>query len=81
MPFYTYYCPKCDSIKDDILHGMNEKPEILCDECKTEMRIKIHAVNFSMGHSSTRGISGTNQDILRHQDLKIHLQNNHQRYC
>ena len=61
---YDYICPKCKKIKEDIMHGAFEKPIIKC-KCGVQMKIKMSAVSFVVNKS--QGISGTNQDILRHQ--------------
>lgn len=42
MPLYTYKCKTCD-IKQDVHHGMNDAPDILCIECG-EPCIKIPSV-------------------------------------
>jgi putative FmdB family regulatory protein len=38
MPTYDYECPKCGEIKE-VLHKMNDEPEILCPKCdKVKMK-------------------------------------------
>ena len=32
MPTYEYQCPECGHIQEEI-HGMKEKPKIICEEC------------------------------------------------
>lgn len=39
MPNYCYKCYNCGDI-EDISHGMNENPEIVCSKCNaTKVRI------------------------------------------
>ena len=64
---YAYLCPTCEAIKEDVVHGMNEKPEIKCEKCGAKMNIKFAATAHIRGKSQSSGISGTGQDILRHQ--------------
>lgn len=33
---YDYKCPKCGFIKE-VSHGMNEKPDVICDKCGAKM--------------------------------------------
>jgi len=35
--FYDYVCDNCGEIKEE-MHGINETPEILCDNCKIVMK-------------------------------------------
>ena len=35
MPRYDYKCPECKKIEEEV-HGMQEKPKIICEECKVE---------------------------------------------
>lgn len=38
MPTYDYKCPECGEVKE-VLHRMNEEPEILCPKCdKVKMK-------------------------------------------
>ena len=39
MPFYDYSCRSCSAIFE-IMHGMNEKPEIVCPECGSKKTSK-----------------------------------------
>lgn len=48
MPFYEYSCPRCGSEKE-VLHGINAKPEILCDACDGEvMQRLVSAAGFRL---------------------------------
>lgn len=37
---YNYFCPNCGFEKEEF-HGMTEKPQIICDECREVMKIKV----------------------------------------
>jgi putative FmdB family regulatory protein len=47
MPTYTYKCDTCQRT-GTYIHRMNDKPTILCQDCKTPMRktYDIGAVTF-----------------------------------
>lgn len=36
---YDYICPKCEH-EQEVIHGMNEQPEVLCELCNEKM-VKI----------------------------------------
>jgi putative FmdB family regulatory protein len=35
MPTYNYQCEKCENIQEEF-HRMSEKPEIICNKCKSK---------------------------------------------
>ncbi|MBI3893211.1 MAG: zinc ribbon domain-containing protein [Candidatus Wallbacteria bacterium] len=37
MPFYEYECEACDR-RTEVFHGMNENPEVKCENCNGEVR-------------------------------------------
>ena len=39
---YIYKCYKCEDEKE-LSHGVDEKPEVICEHCEIEMRKKIVA--------------------------------------
>lgn len=39
MPFYDYSCRSCSAVFE-IMHGMNEKPEIVCPKCGSKKTSK-----------------------------------------
>ena len=47
MPVYLYQC-ECEN-STEINHGMNDKPDILCNKCGKSMRksLKFGSVSFS----------------------------------
>ncbi|WP_043765859.1 FmdB family zinc ribbon protein [Algiphilus aromaticivorans] len=48
MPFYEYSCPRCGSEKE-VLHGINAKPEVVCDACEGEvMQRLVSAAGFRL---------------------------------
>ena len=60
MPRYDYACRSCSAVFE-IIHGMNEKPEVVCPKCqskKTSKQIsscgiivrKTHAINLVKNH-------------------------------
>jgi len=69
MPFYEYQCPECGAEKE-ILHGINAKPEIACEQCKgANLQRLISAAGFRLkgggwyetdfkGGGSKRNIAG-----------------------
>lgn len=40
MPTYDYACPKCEKVFE-VFHGMNEKPRVLCPDCKARARKQL----------------------------------------
>lgn len=40
MPTYDYQCESCRSVRE-VFHGINEEPEVLCEECHTRMKRMI----------------------------------------
>ncbi|MHA7833233.1 MAG: FmdB family zinc ribbon protein [Algiphilus sp.] len=69
MPFYEYQCPEC-GVEKEILHGINDKPEILCEQCKgANLQRLISAAGFRLkgggwyetdfkGNGSKRNLAG-----------------------
>lgn len=48
MPFYEYSCPRCGAEKE-VLHGINAKPEVLCEHCEgAVMQRLISAAGFRL---------------------------------
>ncbi|MBY8966143.1 FmdB family zinc ribbon protein [Algiphilus sp.] len=48
MPFYEYQCPEC-GVEKEILHGINDKPEIPCEQCKgANLQRLISAAGFRL---------------------------------
>lgn len=48
MPFYEYSCPRCGSEKE-VLHGINAKPEVVCDNCEgAVMQRLVSAAGFRL---------------------------------
>lgn len=43
MPLYVYECPKCKKTQEEF-HGMEEKPEFICPECKLKMKRKLGSI-------------------------------------
>ena len=37
MATYLYSCPNCKK-EIDVMHGMNEAPEVVCEDCKVNMK-------------------------------------------
>ena len=59
MAKYRYICPDCGEEKI-ILHGMNEEPEVICDQCGTKMNKTIGRINIVLkgdGYYSTENRS------------------------
>ena len=40
MPTYDYQCESCNGIRE-VFHGINEQPEVLCEECSGKMKKMI----------------------------------------
>ncbi len=45
MPMYRYVCENCGSEKV-VLHGMDEKPTVICDNCGSVMKKTIGRVGI-----------------------------------
>jgi len=54
MPLYTYRCPRCDNILDDIMHSMDEDPIISCPSCGEQMERAPSTCNFAVKGYSHR---------------------------
>ena len=61
MASYTYECKECKE-RSDVIHGMNESPEILCRHCNIKMErvitggggFKINGTFHSMAKGTTK---------------------------
>lgn len=42
---FEYACPKCDEVIEQY-HGMDDKPNIMCPICRTEMYKKMGGTTF-----------------------------------
>jgi predicted nucleic acid-binding Zn ribbon protein len=61
--FYDYFC-ECEAIKEDVVHGMTEEPEILCDICGKRMKRIVTGGTmtvFKDQHGYTRGTTFSEQ--------------------
>ncbi|PLV58735.1 FmdB family transcriptional regulator [Thermotoga sp. KOL6] len=45
MPMYRYVCDEC-GYETTVMHGINETPEIVCEECGAKMRKAIGKVGI-----------------------------------
>jgi len=70
MPFYDYKC-KNNHVKEK-LHGINDKPDVICDECGEKM-VKQFPLGVSIvrGASQDGGLTSSKTDLLRHQAKHI----------
>lgn len=64
---YGYVCSTCNEVDENVVHGMNEKPEIKCKKCGAIMKRKFYPTPHIRGKSQAAGLSSTSQDILKHQ--------------
>jgi len=46
MATYNYKCPECEH-EQEAIHGMNEEPKIVCDECGFEGLVKKIPKSFN----------------------------------
>jgi len=54
VPAYDYYCEKCD-ITIEVIHSIQETPEIYCEKCKEKMkRIVSGGTGYIIKNGSTR---------------------------
>jgi putative FmdB family regulatory protein len=37
VPFYEYHCDACEH-QFEVMHGINEKPDVRCERCQGEVR-------------------------------------------
>ena len=54
MARYDYECEQCHAVTE-VMHGMQESPKVLCEDCGSQM-IRLISANFTvkMGHFRTR---------------------------
>lgn len=45
MPYYDYQCIECDHLHE-VIHGMDEKPAITCEECAAPCKKVFLTLNF-----------------------------------
>lgn len=67
--FYDYACKKCKK-QFEVSHGMNEKPQIICPDCKEDCQ-KVFSANgiifkgsgwYVTDSSATKSSSSTNKE-------------------
>jgi len=47
MPTYIYNCPKCGQ-ETEAIHGMNENPQVVCQQCGAScVRKSIYTFSFT----------------------------------
>ena len=58
IALYEYICPVCTKRKPvEVVHGMTEEPEIICEKCSGIMVRKISLSSFIMKTGGTRRAS------------------------
>lgn len=79
MAIYDYYCDKC-GLTEEFVHGMMEKPEIICSECKSIME-KIISSNFG-GFILKGGTPAIHyrEKLNRHKHIEEMTQRQRERY-
>jgi len=45
MPIYRYVCEEC-GYETTVMHGINESPEVICEECGAKMKRTIGRVGI-----------------------------------
>jgi len=56
MPIYDYFCPNCGH-QEEHIHGMFEEVKFDCPTCAIKLKIKIGAVEHTIGTGGTRNRS------------------------
>jgi len=67
MPTYDYGCTSCEN-EQEVMHGMEESPQVLCEKCSSDMKKKI-----SLGH----GGYSMRSDGTRKRDYKTRYGGKH----
>jgi len=79
MASYNYGCSKCSN-EIETSHGMNETPDISCDECDTKMYKKIPKVlNFILKGDSWSGKNAKEKSyrMTKRKEMGKKMVNNH----
>ena len=77
MATYDYKCSQCSTIKE-VVHGMNESPEILCG-CGIRMERIISGVSFVLKGDGWTGknIKAKNEKMRRRREVGKKMAQNH----
>lgn len=67
MPCYDYKCPECEAVGEAV-HGMNEKPTYICQDCNVEMR-RIYNT-FGLNHGKRLVHDKIQEKLKKESDMK-----------
>lgn len=70
MPRYDYRCVECNAMQE-VTHGINDLPSVLCPSCRKPMRKLISRCTFSI-HNTTANIRA-GDNARREQDMRAEI--------
>ena len=69
MASYTYECKECKE-RSDVIHGMNESPEIWCRHCNVKM---TRVITGSSGFKIDGAFHSMSKGVTKKADLQDHI--------